>query len=320
MTSEILHFSSSRELSQLYVNDPSNLLRLGAHFAVTIASRDNWVQIDGHTKNVHKAKLAFELLESARQQGIEIGDADFSLTLRSIDEQSADALRSVYSEPSVIQLKNKRIIAKTLNQKRFLQAIEQNPITFGIGPAGTGKTFLAMATALKALSEKRVDRIVLTRPAVEAGEALGFLPGELQEKILPYLIPLYDAMHSMLGKEATDRLIEKGVVEIAPLAYMRGRTLSNAFIILDEAQNTTREQMMLFLTRLGDRSRMVITGDLSQVDLPRNKPSGLQHACKILKQVDTLQLFYFQSRDVIRHPLVQKIIEAYTQDSDTRRG
>lgn len=319
MPSETLHFSNSRELSQLYVNDPGNLLKLGAHFSVTIASRDNWVQIDGSSENVHKAKLAFDLLEAARQQGIEIGDADFNLTLRSIDEQSADALRSVYSQPSIIQLKNKRIIAKTLNQKRFLQAIEQNPITFGIGPAGTGKTFLAMATALKALIDKKVDRIVLTRPAVEAGEALGFLPGELQEKILPYLIPLYDAMHSMLGKESTDRLIEKGIIEIAPLAYMRGRTLSNAFIILDEAQNTTREQMMLFLTRLGDGSRMVITGDLSQVDLPRNKPSGLQHASQILKQVDALELFYFQSRDVIRHPLVQNIIDAYTQDSDTRR-
>jgi phosphate starvation-inducible PhoH-like protein len=316
MPSERLHFSNSRELSQLYVNDPSNLLKLGAHFCVTIASRDNWVQIDGSTENVHKAKLAFDLLESARQQGIEIGNADFSLTLRSIDEQSADALRSLYSEPTIVQIKNKRIIAKTLNQKRFLQAIDHNSITFGIGPAGTGKTFLAMATALKALIDKKVDRIVLTRPAVEAGEALGFLPGELQEKILPYLIPLYDAMHCMLGKDSTDRLIEKGVIEIAPLAYMRGRTLSNAFIILDEAQNTTREQMMLFLTRLGDRSRMVITGDLSQTDLPRNKPSGLQHASQILKQVDALQLFYFQSRDVIRHPLVQKIIDAYTQDSE----
>ena len=320
MPSETLHFSNSRELSQLYVNDPGNLLRLGAQFSVSIASRDNWVQIDGATANIHKAKLTFELLESARQQGIEIEQADFSLTLRSVDEQNEDALRSVYSEPSIIEIKNKRIVAKTLNQKRFLQAIDRNPITFGIGPAGTGKTFLAMATALKALIEKKVDRIVLTRPAVEAGEALGFLPGELQEKILPYLIPLYDAMHSMLGKESTDRLIEKGVIEIAPLAYMRGRTLSNAFIILDEAQNTTREQMMLFLTRLGDASRMVITGDLSQVDLPRNKPSGLQHASKILQKVDALQLFYFQSCDVIRHPLVQKIIDAYAQDSASNSG
>ncbi|MEC8333821.1 MAG: PhoH family protein, partial [Verrucomicrobiota bacterium] len=180
-------------------------------------------------------------------------------------------------------------------------------------PAGTGKTYLAMAMALKELLEGRVERIVLTRPAVEAGEALGFLPGELEEKILPYLTPLYDSMNDLVGKEQTEQLIKRGIIEIAPLAYMRGRTLANAFVVLDEAQNTTHEQMMMFLTRLGDGSRMVVTGDITQVDLPSNKRSGLKEATRILKNLSSVYLFYFQGQDVVRHPLVQDIIDAYAR-------
>jgi phosphate starvation-inducible PhoH-like protein len=211
----------------------------------------------------------------------------------------------------VLRFKRTTIVPKTLNQKRYLQFIRKAEVVFGIGPAGTGKTYLGVASALEALVNNQVEKIILTRPAVEAGEALGFLPGDLQEKILPYLRPLHDAMYEMLGKEESDRLIEKGVIEIAPLAYMRGRTLANAYILLDEAQNTTPEQMIMFLTRLGDRSRMIITGDITQVDLPRSKASGLKQAIQVLQGVEGIKLFYFDVVDVVRHPLVSAIIRAY---------
>ena len=253
-----------------------------------------------------------QFLESARGQGMHIRTSDFHHTLHCIVDGKTDELREIYNNPLAIKLKRLSIIPKTLNQKRYLQCIDRHTITFGIGPAGTGKTYLAMAMGLKELLVGSVERIVLTRPAVEAGEALGFLPGELQEKILPYLTPLYDAMNDMMGKENILQMIERGTVEIAPLAYMRGRTLSNAFIILDEAQNTTHEQMMMFLTRLGDGSRMVITGDITQIDLPQKKQSGLKEASELLKNIKDLQFFYFEKEDVVRHPLVQSIIEAYT--------
>ena len=200
---------------------------------------------------------------------------------------------------------------KTLGQKLYLQSILKNPVVFGIGPAGTGKTYLAMAAAVSALLKNEVQRIILTRPAVEAGEALGFLPGDLEEKILPYLRPLYDALGDMLDPADVTRLTEKGVIEIAPLAYMRGRTLSNAFIVLDEAQNTTPEQMMMFLTRLGEESRMVVTGDITQIDLPRSKQSGLLEVRRILQNIPGIEFHTFSGSDVVRHPLVLKIIEAY---------
>jgi phosphate starvation-inducible PhoH-like protein len=253
------------------------------------------------------------LLEAARAQGLRIRSSDFHFTLRCVSEGKAEELREIYRHPLVIKLKRQSVVPKTLNQKRYLQAIDAHPITFGIGPAGTGKTYLAMAMALRELLEARVERIILTRPAVEAGEALGFLPGELQEKILPYLTPLYDAMNDMIGKEQTMQLVERGIVEIAPLAYMRGRTLANAFVVLDEAQNTTHEQMMMFLTRLGDGSRMVVTGDITQTDLPRNKQSGLKEATRVLRDIERIRLFYFDGQDVVRHPLVQDIINAYAK-------
>jgi phosphate starvation-inducible PhoH-like protein len=220
-------------------------------------------------------------------------------------------MRRLFSEPLVISTNRKSIVPKTIGQKLYLQSIQKNPVVFGIGPAGTGKTYLAVAAAISALLKNQVQRIILTRPAVEAGEALGFLPGDLREKILPYLRPLYDAMNDMLDAEDVARLVEKGVIEIAPLAYMRGRTLSNAFIILDEAQNTTPEQMMMFLTRLGDDSRMVVTGDITQIDLPRPKQSGLLQVKHILQEIDGIDFYYFTGADIVRHPLVQKIIEAY---------
>jgi len=313
MPSETIHFPNARQLSQLYVGDGRNLEEAEHSLGVSLASRDDWIQVDGPSAGIEAVKAVFELLEAARAQGLRIRSSDFHYTLRCVAEGKAGELREIYRNPLVIKLKRQSVVPKTLNQKRYLQAIDAHPITFGIGPAGTGKTFLAMAMALKELLEGRVERIILTRPAVEAGEALGFLPGELQEKILPYLTPLYDAMNEMLGKEQTLQLVDRGIVEIAPLAYMRGRTLANAFVVLDEAQNTTHEQMMMFLTRLGDGSRMVVTGDITQIDLPRSKQSGLKEAARILKHIERIRLFYFDGQDVVRHPLVQDIINAYAR-------
>ncbi|MGJ8654257.1 MAG: PhoH family protein [Opitutaceae bacterium] len=313
MPSETLHFPNARQLSQLYADDVRNLEEVERALDVSIATRDDWLTIEGDDAGIAATKAVFELLGAARDQGIRLRGSDFHYTLRTVAEGKADELREIYANPLVIRLKRQSVIPKTLNQKRYLQCISKNPITFGIGPAGTGKTFLAMAMALKELMDGTVERIILTRPAVEAGEALGFLPGELQEKILPYLTPLYDAMNEMVGKEQTLQLVEKGIVEIAPLAYMRGRTLANAFVVLDEAQNTTHEQMMMFLTRLGDGSRMVITGDITQIDLPRAKQSGLKEATRLLTNINGLGQFHFDGQDVVRHPLVQSIINAYAQ-------
>ena len=313
MPSETIHFSSARQLSQLYADDGRNLEDAEHSLGVSIASRDDWLAVEGNIEGIANLKAVFELLEAARAQGLRIRSSDFHYTLRCVAEDKADELREIYRNPLVIKLKRQSVVPKTLNQKRYLQAIDAHPITFGIGPAGTGKTYLAMAMALRELLEGRVERIILTRPAVEAGEALGFLPGELQEKILPYLTPLYDAINDMIGKEQTMQLVERGIVEIAPLAYMRGRTLANAFVVLDEAQNTTHEQMMMFLTRLGDGSRMVVTGDITQTDLPRNKQSGLKEATRVLKDIERINLFYFDGQDVVRHPLVQDIINAYAK-------
>lgn len=316
MPSETIHFSSARQLSLLYADDGRNLEEAEHSLDVSIASRDDWVSIEGSADGIAAVKAVFELLEAARNQGLRIRSSDFLYTLRCVAEGKADELREIYRNPLVIKLKRQSVVPKTLNQKRYLQTIDSYPITFGIGPAGTGKTYLAMAMALRELLAGRIERIILTRPAVEAGEALGFLPGELQEKILPYLTPLYDAMNDMIGKEQTLQLVERGIVEIAPLAYMRGRTLANAFVVLDEAQNTTHEQMMMFLTRLGDGSRMVITGDITQVDLPRSKQSGLKEAARILKNIERIKLFYFDGQDVVRHPLVQDIINAYAHSGE----
>jgi len=213
----------------------------------------------------------------------------------------------------VLPLRRASIVPRTLAQKDYLQAMLAHDIVLGVGPAGTGKTYLAMAAAVHALAAGKVRRILLTRPAVEAGEALGFLPGDLREKILPYLIPLYDALYDMLGKDETERLVERNVIEVAPLAYMRGRTLAEAFVVLDEAQNATPEQMLMFLTRLGERSKMVVTGDPSQVDLPRGRPSGLAEAAEALRDVPGVQIRRFDDTDVVRHPLVERVIRAYAR-------
>ena len=308
-----MRFSTPRVASQIYCGQVEHLNEVEQKLEVELVAREDWIQISGSHEAVAKAEIFFDFLDKARSQGMEIRKSDFFAVLQQVLNDGSNSLQELIAEPLVLKFPKRKIIPKTLNQKRYLESIFTNEIVFGIGPAGTGKTYLAMAAAIDSLLKGEIEKIILTRPAVEAGEALGFLPGDLTEKITPYLRPLYDAIHEMLGKETSEKLMEKGVIEIAPLAYMRGRTLSKAFVILDEAQNTTPEQMMMFLTRLGDNSRMIITGDITQVDLPRNKESGLRQITHILSHISQIELFYFESFDVVRHPLVQKIIEAYEQ-------
>lgn len=312
MPSEKLTFSSPRHLSYLYATDAANLLWAEQKLGVSLATRDNWLEIEGKEEQaVQTAVHFFNLLDTARNQGIKISKSDFKMILEALLRGEEDTLRELFEEPLVLRLRKASIVPKTINQKRYLQSITAHDIVFGIGPAGTGKTYLAMAAALHALQEGEVDKIIVTRPAVEAGEALGFLPGELEEKLDPYLRPIYDALYDMVGREETIKMREKGILEIAPLAYMRGRTLSKAYVVLDEAQNTTPEQMMMFLTRLGESSRMIVTGDITQIDLPRSKRSGLKQAIEILKPIEEIKLFYFDHTDVVRHHLVSQIIRAY---------
>jgi len=312
MEPRIIKFANPRHLSQLYCGKEANIAQVEQAFEVKIVTREDWLQVEGPPEQQAQVALLFEFLNAARTQGLNISQVDFDNMLGHVKRGDTAQLRELFENPLVLKLKHRgTIVPKTLNQKRYLQFIKKSDIVFGIGPAGTGKTYLAVAAALSALLDGQVDKLIVTRPAVEAGEALGFLPGDLEEKILPYLRPLYDAMYEMLGKEESERMIEKGVIEIAPLAYMRGRTLSNAYILLDEAQNTTPEQMVMFLTRLGDRSRMIITGDITQVDLPRSKTSGLKQAVQVLQGVEGIKLFYFDVGDVVRHPLVSAIIKAY---------
>ena len=313
VATQTLHFPSARHIHQLLAGREDNLTYAEQHLKVTLTTREDWIKIDGAAEAVTRAESLFNLLNEGRSQGLVIRAPDFHRFVDTIARGEADLLRSLFKEPLVVSTNRKSIVPKTLGQKLYLQSILQNPIVFGIGPAGTGKTYLAMAAAVSALLKNKVERIILTRPAVEAGEALGFLPGDLQEKILPYLRPLYDALRDMMDTEDVARLTERGVIEIAPLAYMRGRTLSNAFIVLDEAQNTTPEQMMMFLTRLGENSRMVVTGDVTQIDLPRVKQSGLLEVERILDEIEGIDFHYFSGADVVRHPLVMKIIEAYEQ-------
>ena len=313
MPSKTLHFPSPRHLSQLYAERQENLVHAEQALSVKLVTREDWLKIEAAAGPLAVAEEFFGFLHTARTQGMAIRTPDFERLADSFARGEGGRLRALLDEPLVITTSRRSIVPKTLAQKLYLQSILKQPVVFGIGPAGTGKTYLAMAAAVAALQRNEVQRIILTRPAVEAGEALGFLPGDLREKILPYLRPLYDALHEMIGPEDATRLTEKGVIEIAPLAYMRGRTLAQAFIVLDEAQNTTPEQMMMFLTRLGEDARMVITGDVTQIDLPRSKQSGLLEAREVLREVPGIDFHVFSSSDVVRHPLVQRIIDAYEQ-------
>jgi phosphate starvation-inducible PhoH-like protein len=313
MHTKTIHFPSPRHLSQLYADRQENIAHAERVLGVRIITREDWLKIEAPAPSLSLAEDFFGFLHAARAQGMTIRTPDFARLLDSFARGEGGQLKALLKEPLVVVTPRRRIVPKTLSQKLYLQSMLKHPVVFGIGPAGTGKTYLAVAAAVSALQRDEVQRLVLTRPAVEAGEALGFLPGDLREKILPYLRPLYDALNELLGTEDAARLTEKGVIEIAPLAYMRGRTLSNAFVVLDEAQNTTPEQMMMFLTRLGEEARMVITGDVTQIDLPRSRESGLLEAREVLRDVPGIDFHTFSASDVVRHPLVQRIIEAYGQ-------
>jgi phosphate starvation-inducible PhoH-like protein len=309
--SKTLHFPSPRHLSQLYADREENLKHAERVLGVKLVTREDWLKIEAPSAPLALAEEFFVFLQAARNQGMNIRTPDFARLADSFARGEGGRLRTILDEPLVIATNRRSVIPKTVGQKLYLQSMVKHPIVFGIGPAGTGKTYLAMAAAVSALLRNQVQRIILTRPAVEAGEALGFLPGDLREKILPYLRPLYDALHDLLDPEDVVRLTEKGVIEIAPLAYMRGRTLSHAFVVLDEAQNSTSEQMMMFLTRLGEDSRMVVTGDVTQVDLPRSKQSGLIEVREVLQGIPGIDFHTFTGADVVRHRLVQNIIDAY---------
>jgi phosphate starvation-inducible PhoH-like protein len=313
MPSETLHFESARLAQQLFGNNTDNLLDLEEKLGVKATSREGWIKLDGSEEAVGRAKQLLQTLETSIKAGSPLRQRDFNHALNVVAQEGAEALQSLVEERLITSPRKLAVVPKTIGQKNYIEAIRKNDVTLGIGPAGTGKTYLAMAMATMALREEKVSRIILTRPAVEAGEALGFLPGDLYEKISPYLRPLHDALHDMLPAEEVQKHMERNTIEIAPLAYMRGRTLNHAFIILDEAQNSTTEQMFMFLTRLGHGSKVVITGDLTQVDLPRHKHSGLREAHRALHNVPGVGMIEFSRRDVVRHPLVQRIIHAYEE-------
>ncbi|MBT4901844.1 MAG: PhoH family protein [Verrucomicrobia bacterium] len=312
-----LHFDNARIAQQLFNNNPKNLQMLEARLGVKATNRDGWIKLDGDEADVARATGLFQSLETALKAGVAIRNRDFSYALNTVLSDGPEALDGLYSIMLQTSARKPVVHPKTLGQKRYVEAIQKHDVTFGAGPAGTGKTFLAMAMAIMSLKEEKVSRIILTRPAVEAGEALGFLPGDLQEKLDPYLRPLHDALQDLLPMEEVQKHMERGTVEIAPLAYMRGRTLNNAFIILDEAQNSTAEQMLMFLTRLGFNSKVVITGDPTQIDLPPSKTSGLIEGPAALAKVEGIAHCKFEKRDVVRHPLVARIVQAY---DDHRKG
>ena len=315
MPERTLEFDTEREFHKLYEEKPKNLKSIEKSLSVNLVARGTSLQIKGDETCINQCEDLFSLLQLGQEQGITPKGADFLRFLEKIATGQSQELRELLSNPLVLKIRKSSIVPRNLSQRKFLDLIMKNDLVFGIGPAGTGKTFLAMILALDALLKGEVQRIVLARPAVEAGEALGFLPGDLEEKLLPYLRPLYDAMDEVLGPIEARKLIETGVVEIAPLAYMRGRTLSKCFALLDEAQNTTRSQMMMFLTRLGEGSKMVVTGDVTQIDLPPRQESGLVEAHKTLSQVEGVHFHEFDHRDVVRHPLVSKIISAYEESN-----
>ena len=299
-------------LEPLFGTRDENLRLMEDKLGVRIDLRSDAVHVQGPDDGVSRVKRVFEDFEALRRQGINPHNGELNGMLRLVVADPATTLRSLADSGKQRSAGVKRTVQpRSINQRKYVEAIEQNDMTFGVGPAGTGKTYLAVAMAVAAMNAKKVSRIVLVRPAVEAGEKLGFLPGSLQEKVDPYLRPLYDALYDLLEPEKVDKMLEKNVIEVAPLAFMRGRTLNDAFIIMDEAQNTTIEQMKMFLTRMGNNSKAVITGDITQIDLPNPRKSGLLDAINILNGVEGIHFCHFEDVDVVRHALVQRIVRAY---------
>lgn len=320
ITEQIITFDAMEQAVSLFGSFDENIKLIENEFAVSIISRGSDLKIVGDAENVSFAVRAVNALLTLINKGETLSDQNVRYAIGLVKEGNDDKLAKMATDTVCITAKGKPIKAKTIGQKKYCEAINKNTITFGVGPAGTGKTYLAVALAVTAFRAKQVDKIILTRPAVEAGEKLGFLPGDLQSKVDPYLRPLYDALYDMLGAENFQKYQERGSIEVAPLAYMRGRTLDDSFIILDEAQNTTPEQMKMFLTRLGFNSKMVVTGDITQIDFPAGKKSGLTKVMRILKNVDDIEICKFTQKDVVRHRLVQEIIKAYEKyENDERK-
>ena len=303
----------------LFGSFDENIKSIEKSFSVTVVNRGGEVRISGEAEDVMSASRAINGLLALVTNGEALNEQNVGYVISLVKDGNEDKLGELSGDSICLTTKGRPVKPKTLGQKKYIECIKNNTIVFGVGPAGTGKTYLAVAMAVKAFRSKQVTRIILTRPAVEAGEKLGFLPGDLQQKVDPYLRPLYDALFDMLGAENFQKYQEKGCIEVAPLAYMRGRTLDDSFIILDEAQNTTPEQMKMFLTRLGFGSKIVVTGDITQVDLPDGKRSGLIEVLKILKNVDDIATVRFSEKDVVRHKLVQDIIKAYEKHEETKK-
>ncbi|MBQ2696460.1 MAG: PhoH family protein [Clostridia bacterium] len=307
------------DLGSLFGEFDCHIKQVEKELGVTVSCRDSVLKILGGEEETQTAKKTISAMIETVSRGDRLNEQGITYTIMMAKAGEETALRDLGQDCIYITAKGKPIKSKTLGQKEYIRAMKDNTVVFGIGPAGTGKTYLAVAKAVTAFRKKEVSRIIITRPAVEAGEKLGFLPGDLQNKVDPYLRPLHDALFEMIGMESYNNYVEKGVIEVAPLAYMRGRTLDNAYIILDEAQNTTPEQMKMFLTRIGFGSKAIVTGDITQIDLPEGKRSGLKEAIKILADVEDLAFCYFTHKDVVRHPLVQRIIQAY-EKYDAKRN
>ena len=322
----LLQFDDNNLLPPLYGEHDQHLTRLEAQLGVRLAARGNRISISGPADAVHAAELALTALYERLRKGLEVSDGEVDAAVRMVLQTPAGAaVADIHAEDLTIVTRKRRLSPRSPNQVVYMRALRSRELVFAIGPAGTGKTYLAVAMAVSLMMEGQVERIILSRPAVEAGEHLGFLPGDLREKVDPYLRPLYDALFDMLPAEQVTSRLSNGEIEVAPLAFMRGRTLRNAFVILDEAQNTTPVQMKMFLTRLGENSRMVVTGDPSQVDLPKGQPSGLRDAVELLSGMDPVALVRFTNTDVMRHSLVTRIVRAYEardriEDSDHEPG
>ena len=320
MTEKIITFENPDIIPKVLGELDCHAALIEKELDVSILSRGPELKITGETQNVSAAADVITFLKKTAKLSETITEQNVTYAISMVSSSRSEELMSFDGDCICITTKGKPVKPKTVGQKQYIQTIKNNTITIGVGPAGTGKTFLAVAMAVTALRNKKINRIILTRPAVEAGEKLGYLPGDLQNKIDPYLRPLYDALYEMMGAESFNKNLEKGVIEVAPLAYMRGRTLDDSFIILDEAQNTTPEQMKMFLTRLGFNSKMVITGDVTQIDLPDGKKSGLVEVIKILKNIDDIEAITFNDKDVVRHRLVQDIVKAYAKYEERKKN